>query len=67
MSTIAFRATVHDRSLVEKLAREGETTSDVLRRALHVLEQEQWQTQMQAAADRIEASGENLGDEPDAW
>lgn len=67
MSTIAFRATGHDRALVERLAREGETTSDVLRRALYVLEQEQWQVQMQEAADRIEASGENLGDEPDAW
>lgn len=53
--------------MVERLAREGETTSDVLRRALYVLEQEQWQVQMQEAADRIEASGENLGDEPDAW
>ncbi|WP_280400646.1 hypothetical protein [Nocardia carnea] len=67
MSTIAFRATGQDRALVERLAREGETTSDVLRRALYVLEQEQWQREMQEAADRIEASGENLGDEPDAW
>ncbi|TLG08799.1 hypothetical protein FEK35_16590 [Nocardia cyriacigeorgica] len=67
MSTIAFRATEADQALVRELAREGETTSDVLRRALRVLERERWQAQMQADADRIEAEGEDLNAEPDAW
>ncbi|NEW57032.1 hypothetical protein GV794_15405 [Nocardia cyriacigeorgica] len=67
MGTIAFRATEADQALVQELAREGETTSDVLRRALRVLERERWQANMQADADRIEAKGEDLSAEPDAW
>ncbi|MGI5217030.1 hypothetical protein [Nocardia sp. CA-290969] len=67
MSTIAFRATAEDQALVQELMREGETTSDVLRHALRVLRRERWQEQMQADADRIEASGEDLSTEPDAW
>ena len=47
--------------------REGETTSDVLRHALRVLRRERWQVQMQADADRIEASGEDINAEPNAW
>jgi hypothetical protein len=30
-------------------------------------EQDHWDAEMQASAERIEASGENLADEPDAW
>ncbi|NNH75691.1 hypothetical protein HLB23_38565 [Nocardia uniformis] len=67
MSTIAFRATAADRDLVDKLAEPGETASDVLRRALRVLERERWHEQMQASADRIMASGEDINAEPDAW
>ena len=67
MSTIAFRATNKDKELVEHLKEPGESASDVLRRALRVLDRERWQAEMQASADRITASGENLGDEPDAW
>ncbi|ONM49239.1 hypothetical protein [Nocardia donostiensis] len=67
MTTIAFRATEADQELVRALTREGETTSDVLRRALRVLERERWHARMQAAADRIEASGEDINAEPDAW
>lgn len=67
MSTIAFRATEDDRALVNELMREGETTSDVVRRALRVLRREEWQRLMQADADRIEASGEDVNAEPDAW
>ncbi|WP_446223542.1 hypothetical protein ACTWPB_28505 [Nocardia sp. IBHARD005] len=67
MSTIAFRATEADKELVERLSRDGETASDVLRRALRVLDRERWHVEAQADADRIVAAGENLGDEPDAW
>ncbi|MFD4430659.1 hypothetical protein [Nocardia sp. NPDC058497] len=67
MSTIAFRATQADRELVERLSRDGETASDVLRRALRVLDREHWHAEAQADADRIIAVGENLADEPDAW
>ncbi|WP_280383030.1 hypothetical protein [Nocardia wallacei] len=67
MSTIAFRATEADKELVRHLAEPGETASDVLRRALRVLDSERWHRQAQLEADKIVASGENLGDEPDAW
>ncbi len=65
MTTITFRAT--DRLLVRSLAEEGETASDVLRRALRVLDRERQHHDMRAAAVRIEASGENLADKPDGW
>lgn len=67
MSTIAFRATAADRDLVNQLAEPGETASDVLRRALRVLERERWHEQMQGDADRIMASDEDINAEPDAW
>ncbi|GAA5042382.1 hypothetical protein [Nocardia callitridis] len=67
MSTIAFRATEVDKELVRDLAEPGETSSDVLRRALRVLDRERWHRVAQADADRLMASGENLGNEPDAW
>ncbi|MGW4634293.1 hypothetical protein [Nocardia sp. NPDC004415] len=67
MSTIAFRATQSDRELVERLSRDGETASDVLRRALRVLDRERWHAEAQADADRIMAAGERLDEEPDAW
>jgi hypothetical protein len=47
--------------------RDGESTSEVIRRALDALEQLEWEKDAQSAANRIETSGENLGDEPDAW
>ncbi|MFE7721010.1 hypothetical protein ACFU44_18435 [Nocardia rhizosphaerihabitans] len=67
MSTIAFRATEADKELVARLSRTGETASDVLRRALRVLDRERWHAEAQADADRIMVTGENLSEEPDAW
>lgn len=65
--TIGFRATAHDAELLESLRHEGETNSDVLRRALAALERREAQRQIQADAERIMSSGENLNDEPEAW
>ncbi|MFI1918954.1 hypothetical protein [Nocardia sp. NPDC020380] len=65
--TIGFRATAHDTELLESLRHDGESNSDVLRRALDALQRREAQRQIQADADAIMASGENLNDEPDAW
>jgi hypothetical protein len=43
----------------------GERTSDVIRRALRLLEREIWLTQARADADRL--VGEDLSEEQDAW
>lgn len=45
--------------------REGERKSDVIRRALRLLEREVWIAQARADAERI--ADEDLSDEPDAW
>lgn len=65
--TIGFRPTEHDRELLTKLAREGETQTDVLRRSLEALEQLEWERQAQDVANRLMSLGEDLSDEPDAW
>ncbi|MFC7743399.1 hypothetical protein ACFQXA_24165 [Nocardiopsis composta] len=45
--------------------REGERTSDVIRRALRALERESWLKKAREDAERL--SDENLADEEDAW
>ena len=65
--TIGFRATTEDRQRLAKLTHEGESTTEVLRRALAALEQLEWEREAQTEARAIMISGENLGDEPDAW
>ncbi|WP_187703048.1 hypothetical protein [Nocardia yunnanensis] len=65
--TIGFRATEHDTALIEQLRHDGETNSDVLRRALEALRRREVARQIQFESDAIVASGENLADEPDAW
>lgn len=67
MTAINFRANPHDEQLLARLQHRGESTSDLIRRALAALEQIEWEREAQRAAQAIMASGENLGDEPDAW
>lgn len=62
---IAFRPTDADRRVLERTTRPGETTSDAIRRALRVLDYDQWLAQ--AREDMLRAKDENLSDEPDAW
>jgi hypothetical protein len=65
--TIGFRANDHDKELLARLAHAGETTTEVLRRALEALERLEWERQAQTDARRIMATGEDLGQEADAW
>lgn len=66
-STTGIRFTQADQALVERLTKPGETKADVIRRALHELERREWLIAAQLEAEQIDASGEDLGQEPDAW
>jgi hypothetical protein len=63
--TIGFRPTDEDRRLLDTLARDGVSTTDVLRRGLRLVAHEHWLDQARADAERL--GSENLNDEPDAW
>lgn len=65
MTTIGFRPTVEDQRIIDAALRSGERTSDVIRRALRLLEREVWLTQARTDAERLAA--EDLSTEPDAW
>lgn len=64
-STVGFRPTAEERRLLEEIANKGMSTSDALRRGLHLVAHEQWIDQARADAERLRE--ENLNDEPDAW
>ncbi|MGQ4598294.1 hypothetical protein [Nocardia sp. R6R-6] len=66
-ATTGIRFTQADKTLVDKLTKPGETKADVIRRALHELERREWVIAAQQEAERIDASGEDLNQEPDAW
>lgn len=62
---IGFRPTDDDERIIQSFKREGESTSDVLRRGLRSLERLAWEEQ--ARADMARLALEDLSDEPDAW
>jgi hypothetical protein len=62
---IGFRPTDDDERLIESFKRDGESTSDVLRRGLRSLERLAWEEQ--ARADMARLALEDLSDEADAW
>lgn len=62
---VGFRPTDDDERIIESFKREGESTSDVLRRGLRSLERLAWEDQ--ARADRARLALEDLSNEPDAW
>lgn len=62
---IGFRPTDEDERILREAARPGETKSDTLRRALRLLDREQWLDQFHIDAERIK--GEDLATEPEAW
>ncbi|MEC4572236.1 MULTISPECIES: hypothetical protein [Streptomyces] len=64
-TTIGFRPTEEDERIIAAAMRDGERTSDVIRRALRLLEREAWLEQARAAAERL--ADEDLNTEPDAW
>lgn len=63
--SVGFRATAEDLHLIEANRREDEKTSDVIRRALRLLDRTAWEEQ--ARADMYRLRNEDLSDEPDAW
>ena len=64
-ATIGFRPTEDDESIIRAAMREGERKSDVIRRALRLLEREVWIAQAREDAERL--ADEDLSSEPDAW
>ncbi|MER5511251.1 hypothetical protein ABT052_38925 [Streptomyces sp. NPDC002766] len=65
--SVGFRPTNADDEIIQAHKRPGETTSDVLRRALRALDRERWQDEARKDMERISAGGEDLSDEPDDW
>jgi hypothetical protein len=64
-TTIGFRPTSEDERIIKAAMRPDERTSDVIRRALRLLEREVWLSRARADAERLAA--EDLTGEPDAW
>ena len=62
---IGFRPTDYDIRALKNAAREGETTTDTIRRAIRMLDHERWLEQ--ARLDAAAMKDENLNDEPEAW
>ncbi len=63
--TIGFRPTEEDEKIIQAAMREDERTSDVIRRALRLLEREVWLEKARADAERLRE--EDLAGEADAW
>ncbi|MFJ9178857.1 hypothetical protein [Streptomyces sp. NPDC102360] len=64
-STIGFRPTAEDERIIKAAMHEGDSTSDVIRRGLRLLEREVWLAEARTAAERL--ADEDLSAEPDAW
>ncbi|MBB5082839.1 hypothetical protein [Nonomuraea endophytica] len=65
MTNIGFRATPDDERIIKSAMHEGENTTDVIRRALRLLDRQAWLEQARADAARL--ADEDLSTEPDAW
>lgn len=63
--TIGFRPTAEDERILRAAARPGDSTSDVLRRALRLLDHDLWLEQFRKEAE--ESGGEDLNAEAEAW
>ncbi|HZE37579.1 MAG TPA: hypothetical protein VE172_02105 [Stackebrandtia sp.] len=64
-TTIGFRPTEEDNRIIEAAMRTGERTSDVIRRALRLLDREVWLDHAREDAERL--ADEDLSNEKDAW
>lgn len=64
-TTIGFRPTEEDARIIQAAMRPDERTSDVIRRALRLLQREVWLSQARADAERL--ASEDLSDEPGSW
>jgi hypothetical protein len=63
--SVGFRPTEEDLRVIEANRREDEKTSDVIRRALRLLDREAWEDRARADMHRLRS--EDLSAEPDAW
>lgn len=63
--TIGFRPTTEDEAIIRATIRDNEHTSDVIRRALRLLEREAWLSRAHADAERL--ADEDLSHERDTW
>ena len=63
--SVGFRPTQEDLRVIETSRHEGETTSDVIRRALRLLDREAWEER--ARVDMHQLKSEDLSSEADAW
>ncbi len=64
-TTIGFRPTDEDERIIKAAMRPDERTSDVIRRALRLLEREVWLATARSDAERL--AREDLTGEADAW
>jgi antitoxin ParD1/3/4 len=64
-ATIGFRPTEEDERIIKAAMRRDEGTTDVIRRALRLLEREVWLSQARADAARL--ADEDLAHEAGAW
>jgi Arc/MetJ-type ribon-helix-helix transcriptional regulator len=62
---VAFRPTEEDRRIIESAKRPDEGVTDVIRRALRLLERESWLRKARADAERL--ADEELSAEQDSW
>ncbi|WP_246003013.1 hypothetical protein [Nocardia tenerifensis] len=65
MATITFRPTADDERTINGSRREGEDAVDVIRRALRLLDREEWLARCRI--DALARRGEDLNAAPDAW
>jgi Arc/MetJ-type ribon-helix-helix transcriptional regulator len=63
--SVGFRPTEEELRVIETNRRDGEKTSDVIRRALRLLDREAWEER--ARADMHRLRNEDLSAEADAW
>jgi antitoxin ParD1/3/4 len=63
--TIGFRPTETDEKIIRAAMRDNEHTSDVIRRALRLLEREVWLSRARTDAERL--ADEDLSGERDSW
>lgn len=64
-SSIGFRPNAEDERIIKAALGPGERTTDVIRRALRLLDREAWLAAAHADARRL--ADEDLDTEPDAW
>jgi hypothetical protein len=63
--SVGFRPTEEDLRVIEANRRKDEKTSDVIRRALRLLDREAWEAR--AREDMRRLRSEDLSGEPDDW